>query len=93
MHCIVRFYIKHESGNSNIYLGAIVRMRIKKGNIHYNNEAIVPLSGSHDGQLSHLSMMALHTACIYENNWNKGNILNIDEFDVEVTFIKKCRGF
>ena len=26
-------------------------MRIKKGNIHYNNEAIVLLSGIHDGQI------------------------------------------
>ena len=67
-------------------------MRIEKGNNNYNNGAIVPLcQAATMVRLIHLSMMSLHIACIYENNWYMylGKVLNIDEFD-EVTFVEKC---
>ena len=46
MRCIVlSFYDKNTTVAIQIFfLRAIVRIRIKKGNIHYNKEATVPLS-------------------------------------------------
>ena len=54
-----------------------------------NNEAIVLPSDTHADQID-LSVDDI-IVCIYENKWYIGIVLNVDESDIEMSFMEKVK--